>query len=119
VVHLEAALLQVRDLQGGDAVGYNATYVAARPMRVGVVSLGYADGYLRCWSDRGTLRSDGHALPVLGRVSMDMTVVELTAAPQLQEGEWLSVDYALPEAAATSGLSQYELLTLLGRRFAR
>jgi alanine racemase len=119
VVRPEAALIQVRDLEPGDAVGYNATFVATRPMRVGVVSLGYADGYLRCWSGKGMMRSGGQALPVLGRVSMDMTVVDLAAAPQLREGDWLAVDYSLPEAAAASGLSQYELLTLLGRRFAR
>ncbi len=119
VVRPEAALIQVRTLQSGDAVGYNATYVAERPIRVGVVSLGYADGYLRCWSGKGVMRRDGKPLPVLGRVSMDMTVINLSAAPELVEGDWVALDYALPEAAATSGLSQYELLTLLGRRFPR
>jgi alanine racemase len=89
-------------------------------MRVGVVSLGYADGYLRCWSGKGMLRSaEGQETPVLGRVSMDMTVVDLTHAPALHEGDWLEVAYDLPGAAQISGLSQYELLTLLGRRFAR
>jgi alanine racemase len=58
-------------------------------------------------------------LPVLGRVSMDMTVIDLSAAPQLGEGDWVSADYALPAASALTGLSQYELLTLLGRRFPR
>lgn len=115
----EAALLQVRDIAAGESVGYNATFVAPRAMRVGVVSLGYADGYLRAWSGKGMLRSNGRAVPVIGRVSMDMTVVDLTAAPDLREGDWLAVDYSLPEASVTTGLSQYELLTLLGRRFAR
>jgi alanine racemase len=119
VVRPEAALIQVRQLQAGDAVGYNATFVANRPMRVGVVGLGYADGYLRCWSGKGAMRAGGQALAVLGRVSMDMIVVDLSDAPQLREGDWLTADYSLPEAAAASGLSQYELLTLLGRRFAR
>jgi len=58
-------------------------------------------------------------LAVLGRVSMDMTVVDLSDAPELGEGDWVAAQYSLPEAAAVSGLSQYELLTLLGRRFAR
>jgi alanine racemase len=65
------------------------------------------------------LRSIGRPVPVLGRVSMDMTVVDLTAAPDLREGDWLQVDYSLPEASAATGLSQYELLTLLGSRFSR
>ena len=115
----EAAIMQVRELQAGDSVGYNATYTATARLRVGVVSVGYADGYLRCWSGRGMLHSAGRPLPVLGRVSMDMTVIDLTAAPELSEGDWVSLDYALPQAAAASGLSQYELLTLLGRRFGR
>ena len=50
---------------------------------------------------------------------MDMTIVDLTVAPQLREGDWLTADWSLPEAAASSGLSQYELLTLLGMRLDR
>jgi alanine racemase len=50
---------------------------------------------------------------------MDMVVVDCAAAPALREGDWLDVPYSLPEASAASGLSQYELLTLLGRRFGR
>ena len=120
VVRPEAAIIQVRSLSAGDCVGYNATFTAPGPMRVGVISLGYADGYLRCWSGKGTFRAaNGEALPALGRVSMDMTIVDLTHTPDLSEGDWIGADYALPEAAAISGLSQYELLTLLGRRFAR
>jgi len=120
VVWPEAAMMQVRDLEPGDSVGYNATFVADRPMRVGVVALGYADGFLRCWSaGNGMLLSGDRPLPVVGRVSMDMTVIDLAAAPDLQAGDWLQVSYDLPTASAISGLSQYELLTLLGRRFAR
>jgi alanine racemase len=119
VVFPEAAVIQVRDLAAGESVGYNATYVAPAPMRVGVIAAGYADGYLRCWSDRGHVRWQDRLLPVLGRVSMDMTIVDLSGAESCGEGDWLGLEYALPEAAATSGLSQYELLTLLGKRFAR
>ncbi|MDE2403381.1 MAG: alanine racemase [Sphingomonadales bacterium] len=119
VARPQAALMQVRNLQAGDTVGYNATFTAPGPMRVGVIALGYADGYLRCWSGVGAMRDGGARLPVLGRVSMDMTVIDLGAAPMLREGDWIEADYALPEASAASGLSQYELLTLLGRRFAR
>jgi alanine racemase len=115
----QAAVIQVRQIAAGEAVGYNATYIAPRPMRVGTIALGYADGYLRCWSGRGVLCAGGRALPVLGRVSMDMTVIDLTAARDVGEGDWVEADYRLPDAAAASGLSQYELLTLLGARFGR
>lgn len=120
VVRPQTALLQVRTIHSGDTVGYNATFTATRTMRVGTVALGYADGYLRCWSGKGVLRdADGAALPVLGRVSMDLSIVDLTLAPQLVEGDWLTVDFALPEASRISGLTQYELLTTLGQRFVR
>lgn len=119
VAYPRAALIQVRDLQAGDTVGYNATFTAPSAMRVGVVSLGYADGYLRAWSGQGTLSRHGKTLCVLGRVSMDMTVIDLSAASDLGEGDWVDVDYHLPHAAAITGLSQYELLTGLGRRFSR
>ena len=119
VVRPEAAVIQVRALSAGDAVGYNATFTAPSEMRIGVVALGYADGYLRCWSGRGTCHWRGHRLPVLGRVSMDMTAVDLTAAPDVHEGDWLALDYDLASAAKISGLAPYELLTLLGQRFAR
>ncbi len=115
----EAALIQIREIAAGESVGYNATFTATKPMRIGVVSIGYADGYLRCWSNRGTFRYDGNTIPVLGRVSMDMTIVDLTAAPRAREGDWLSALWSLPEAANSSGLSQYELLTLLGKRLHR
>lgn len=119
VVAPEAAVLQVRTIAAGDPVGYNATFVASGPMRIGVLALGYADGYLRCWSDRGSATADGHILPVIGRVSMDMTIINLTAAPGVGEGDWVRVAYDLPDASARSGLSQYELLTALGKRFTR
>jgi alanine racemase len=119
VAHPQAAVLQLRDLSPGDSVGYNATFTADRPMRAATVSLGYADGFLRCWSGRAALRFGEALLPLLGRVSMDMVVVDCGAAPDLREGDWLDVPYSLPQAAARCGLSQYELLTTLGRRFQR
>ncbi len=119
VAYPQAALMQVRMLAAGERVGYNATFTAPAPMRVGVVALGYADGYLRCWSGKGLMRAGEAVLPVLGLVSMDMSVVDLAEAPDLAEGDWVEAEYSLPQAAAASGLSQYELLTLLGRRFSR
>jgi len=119
VARPEAQVIQTKELEAGDQVGYNATFTANGPMRIGVVSLGYADGYLRCWSGKGAMLADGVRLTVLGRVSMDMTVIDLTKAPHVGEGDWVTLDYDLPAASRLSGLSQYELLTALGRRFPR
>lgn len=119
VAYPQAAIMQVREIGEGDGVGYNSVFVADRPMRVGTVALGYADGYLRCWTSKGVLLAGNKRLPVLGRISMDMTVIDLNNAPELHEGDWVEAEYSLQHAAAETGLSQYELLTLLGRRFAR
>lgn len=119
VVRPQAAILQVREVAAGETVGYNAVFTAPTPMRVATIAIGYADGYLRCWSGQGRFTADGQVLPVLGRVSMDLTVVDITHATHLAEGDWITADYALPESSAATGLSQYELLTLLGSRFGR
>jgi alanine racemase len=115
----QAQVLQRRRVRAGDAIGYNATHVAGADMEIAVINLGYADGYLRGFSGRGAMTADGVRLPVVGRISMDLTAVDVTSLPDVAEGDWLTVDYALEQASAVSGLSQYELLTGLGSRFDR
>ncbi len=119
VVTPEAQLLQRRLVPAGQGVGYNILWTAAADTPVAIVNLGYADGYLRCFSNRGCARAGGRALPVIGRVSMDMVALDVSAAPDLAEGDWVAFDYALPETSALTGLSQYELITGLGARFDR
>nr|WP_298927847.1 alanine racemase [uncultured Erythrobacter sp.] len=116
VAFLEAAIIQTRTLSIGESVGYNAQFTADRSMRVGTVSLGYADGFLRARGNGFALRVGDVELPLLGKVSMDMIVVDLTNAPELGEGDWLDVPFSLPDAAQQSSVSQYELLTVLGQR---
>ena len=118
VVRAEAQVVQTRVVKAGDAVGYNATHVAARDTEVAVLNLGYADGYLRAFSGVGQAFTGGEARPVLGRVSMDMTAIDASGTG-LSEGDWVEIDLDLPRAAAASGLSQYELLTSLGARYHR
>lgn len=117
VVGLEAQVLQRRVLPIGQSIGYNAPYTADRALEVAIVNIGYADGYVRGFSGRGT--AGGGRLPLLGRVSMDLVALDVSATPDIAEGDWLSIDFHLPDAARQSGLSQYELLTLLGHRFDR
>lgn len=119
VVTPEAQVLQRRLVPAGGTVGYNATWTASVPTEVAILNLGYADGYWRGFSGKGLARAGDAALPVIGRVSMDLTAIDVTAAPHLAEGDWATIDYALPEASALSGMSQYELLTGLGRRYDR
>lgn len=119
VVFPEARVLQVRDVPAGEAVGYGATWTAQKDSLIAVVNLGYADGYLRCHAGTGGAHWSGQALPLIGRVSMDLTAFDASDAAGLSEGDWLAIDYDLPAVSAACGLSQYELLTGLGSRFAR
>jgi alanine racemase len=119
VVHLSAQILQIRELAAGDPVGYNATYVCGAPMRVATAAIGYADGYMRGFSGKGMGLINGLQLPLIGRVSMDLVTLDASRAPDLQDGDWVDIMYNLPEASNISGLSQYELLTGLGRRAIR
>lgn len=119
VVHLSSRILQIRALQPGDPVGYNATHICTGPTRVATLSVGYADGYLRSFSGKGSVSAGELVMPVVGRVSMDLVTVDISAADHLGEGDWLDIAYDLPSASLVSGLSQYELLTLLGHRYER
>jgi alanine racemase len=117
VAYPEAQVLQRRRIGPGDSVGYNATFAADRDMELAILNIGYADGYLRGFSGRGTAGEGRFAL--IGRVSMDLIAVCVDSAPGVGEGDWIGIDYDLPAAARTSGLSQYELLTGLGERLER
>jgi alanine racemase len=119
VVVPEAQILQRRRVPANESVGYNGIWTATVGTEVAIINLGYADGYWRGFSNVGIARADGVCLPILGRVSMDLVAVDVEEVDGLQEGDWVALDYALVEAAASSGMSQYELLTGLGGRFAR
>ncbi len=119
VARLEAQIVQRRTIPKDESCGYGATFVAQEPTEAAILNIGYADGYLRGFSSHGSAFAGEFALPVLGRVSMDLLAVRCDAAPQLREGDWVEIDYDLPSASKQSGLSQYELLTALGDRFER
>jgi alanine racemase len=119
VVRVEAQIVQRRRVEAGGAVGYNSTWTAETSAEIAILNIGYADGYLRGFSGTGRARLPSGYAPVVGRVSMDLTALLVDEAPELREGDWVELDYALPAASAQSGLSQYELLTTLGRRHAR
>ena len=119
VARIEAQILQRRNIPAGSAVGYNATYIAPRDHPVAIISIGYADGYLRGFSGTGCFYADGAALPVIGRVSMDLVALDISAMPSLGEGDWVILPLDLPLLSEQSGLSQYEILTSLGSRFDR
>ena len=122
VVRLSVRVLAVRDVPAGASVGYNASWTAARPSRIATAALGYADGFHRSLSNRGSASFDGNPIPLVGRVSMDLTTFDVTDHPAVQPGCWLEVlGPHLPpdDVAKAAGTNGYEVLTSLGRRFHR
>lgn len=124
VATLEARVVQVRDVAPGDAVGYGAAFTAARPSRIAILALGYADGYPRRAFDAGTFAAvDGIRVPLAGRVSMDLISVDVTDLPPADlRGRWVELfgpTVPVDEVAARCGTIGYELLTAVGRRVER
>jgi len=119
IAYPEAEVVQRRRIRAGESCGYGATWTAAADTEAAIVNIGYADGYLRCFAGNGSASADGKPLPLIGRVSMDLIALDVSALPELAEGDWVTLDYDLPEAADASGLSQYELLTGLSERLER
>ena len=115
----EAEVVQRRKIRAGESCGYGATWTAPADTEAAIVNIGYADGYLRCFAGSGSASASGKPLPLIGRVSMDLVALDTSALPDLAEGDWVTLDYDLPEAAEASGLSQYELLTGLSERLER
>ncbi|MFO1108845.1 MAG: alanine racemase [Bradyrhizobium sp.] len=129
VVELKARIVQIRNVEKGETVGYGGTWTARRPTRLAIVAAGYADGYFRAASANDGTRGaevvvSGKRCPIAGRVSMDLMAVDVTDLDKNAArrghmvtliGEGISVD----ELAHHFGTIGYEVLTSLGRRFAR
>jgi alanine racemase len=129
VVDLKARIVQIRNIDRGETVGYGGTWTARRPTRLAIVASGYADGYFRAASaNDGTRGAEvivaGKRCPVAGRISMDLTAVDITEVPPNAArrghlvtliGEGITVD----ELAHHFGTIGYEVLTSLGSRYAR
>ncbi len=122
VVRLAAEIVQVRAVEAGAGAGYNARWTAPGPRRLATLSIGYADGYPRAASERGRALVGGVPCPIVGLVSMDLVILDVTEAPEARRGAEavliggaLDVD-AVGRAAGTIG---YEILTRLGSRYVR
>jgi alanine racemase len=126
VMAFKTRLVQVRELPAGASISYGRTFVAPGPMRIGVVAVGYGHGYSWLLSGQGQMLVHGRRVPIVGRVTMDLTMVDLAAAPAAQVGdevvlfgsqgdERLGVD----EVAAWSRTLHYEIMCTIGKRVTR
>lgn len=122
VVTLRARILQVRDVPPGETVGYNGLWTAQRPSRIATASVGYADGFLRSLGNSALAYFDASPVPLVGRVSMDLTTFDVTDVPGAQPGAWLQLigpDMPIDAVAQRAGTNAYEILTSLGCRYPR
>ncbi len=124
VVRLTAPVLQVHEIDAPAAVGYGATYPVLPGMRVATVPVGYADGLLRSASNRATARIAGVDVPYAGRVSMDLTSLDVSALPEQAvvpgtRVELIGGSDGVDRLAQQAGTIGYEVLTRLGHRFRR
>jgi alanine racemase len=134
-MRLVGPLMQTREMPAGSYCGYGLTHKFARDSRVGLVPIGYGDGYFRAFSNKAVMRvcgqdapirTDLRCAPICGRVSMDQTIIDLTGIPQAQVGdqvEIISNDPAAPNSvenlAKIAGTIPYELTCRLGHRVRR
>jgi alanine racemase len=129
VAYLSGVLLQVRELAPGETVGYGATWRASRASRIGVLGVGYRDGFPRALSQPlsktpAQVYIAGHFAPIVGRISMDLMTIDLTDVPpeSARRGarvELLGDHVTIDDVARWAGTIPYEILTGLGSRFAR
>ncbi len=124
VVNLQGKILQVREIDTPQTVGYGATHRAARTEKIATVAIGYADGYPRALSNSGGGYIGGIRAPVVGRVSMDLTTLDVSRVPDDQTRPGAMVELIGPhnpvdQVAADAATIAYEILTNLGRRYHR
>jgi alanine racemase len=125
VASVRARVVDVRSIETGESVSYDATFRADRPTRIATLAIGYADGYRRLFSNIGTVILRGRRARVVGLVTMDMTMIDVTGMPCeigdvatiVGRDEEESLDVAT--VAASGGISPYELLTGFGSRLPR
>jgi alanine racemase len=125
-LRLRTAITQVKELPAGSSVSYGRTFTASRDMRIATIPIGYADGLPRMLSDRGQVLIRGRRAALVGRVCMDMTMVDVTALPEVRAGDEAVLigrqgdeEITADEVAALAGTISYEILCRLGPRVPR
>jgi len=124
VLKAYAQILQINEVERGESIGYDATYITTRATRIAIIGVGYGDGYLRSLSNRGEVYFKGQRLPIIGRVSMDVITIDITDVPShtIYPGEWVELfgdNLPADQVAEKAGTISNDLFTGLGSRFER
>ncbi len=119
-VSLDIPVIQCRDVEVGEVVGYNSGWTAQRPSRIATLNAGYADGIFRAIGGKSSVWSDDVRCPIVGRVSMDLIGIDVTDAPaDPKTVSLLGRHQCINALAACAGTIPYEILTSLGARYKR
>ena len=120
VAHLDLPVVQIRNVEAGETVGYSNSWTAQRDSRIATLAAGYADGILRALSGNVTLWHGDQPCPLVGRVSMDLLTVDVTDLGETPHTlSLLSATQTVDDLAALAGTIGYEILTSLGPRYQR
>lgn len=127
VMTLRTTIAQIRDVAAGTPISYGRTFTAPRDLRMAVLPIGYADGLSRGLSGKVSFRLRGQDVPVIGRICMDMCMVDITSVPDAKVGDELTlfgydedgVRVPVERLAQASGTISYEILCTLSKRIAR
>ncbi len=120
---LKAHISQIHDIAAGDSVGYDRAFIASRAMRIGTINIGYADGLRRCaGNQKYAVHIDGRPAPILGKICMDMTMLDLSAHPDAEPDDEVIIfgpNLPVDELARVCDTIPYEILTGISQRVAK
>lgn len=124
VVSLRGCVIQKRLVPEGAKIGYGGTYITKKPSRLATIAVGYADGWHRSLGNKSAAYFNGVRLPIIGRISMDSMILDVTALPEhvLKRGDYVELigkNQTIEDVARDAGTIPYEILTSLGRRYER
>jgi len=126
VMTFKSRIVQIRRFPAGHSISYGRTFVTARPSVIGVIPVGYGHGYSWLCSNRGVMLVAGRRVPIVGRVTMDLTMIDLTDLPVVEVGEEVvlfgsqgEANIAVEDLAGWSETLSYEVLCTIGKRVTR
>jgi alanine racemase len=123
VMKLKTRVIQVKQVPPGIPVSYGGTFVTKRPTVIAILPIGYADGYMRNLSNRAKVSTKGYSAPVVGKVCMDLTIIDVTDVPGIKEDDQVILfgdeSVTVEDVARWAGTISYEILSITGKRVPR
>ncbi|HEX9666942.1 MAG TPA: alanine racemase [Thermodesulfobacteriota bacterium] len=123
VMKLKTRVMQIKQVPPGVPISYGGTFVTKRPTVIAILPIGYADGYMRALSNRAKVSTKGYSAPVVGKVCMDLTIIDVTDVPGIKEDDEVILfgdeSVTVEDVARWAGTISYEILSITGKRVPR